>query len=134
MSANYARIAVRTHELILGRRYFTYEWEGKRHWPVYISHAYIANVEAELKNMPWPLVKVRDEPWLGSAEYIRGDVAGGWWARAIVARNLAAQVFAGIYARLIMTAMIWGFAYVSPAVSPSWRDLKWPWKKGKGQL
>lgn len=128
----YARLTVRRTQLIRNRFYDTFEWQGEPRWPVIIS--YDVERDGMLKRFPWPLRKVEDRPWEGCAIYIRTDVYGGWLARLLVARHLLGQRLLWFYARLIMTAVVWECAYVPFGTIPSWRDLKWPWKKGKGQL
>jgi len=124
---DYAYIMGRRHSFFRGRYYNTFEWQGKAHWPVLISYSVFD--PADLSQLPWPLRKVEDCPPLDAAIYVRTDVAGGWWARLVVARKLLGQRWMWFYVRLIMTAMVWECAYVPTGTAPSWRDLKWPWSK-----
>jgi hypothetical protein len=127
MNTQYARIIIHQHEIARGRHYQTYEWDGSPYWPVRVD-AYEA--QEWLNSYPWPLHKISTDPFGGDyATYMRLDILGGWWARGYVARRLAVQSLKWFHCRLVMTAMVWGFAFVPIYEEPQWKHLKWPRNK-----
>jgi hypothetical protein len=115
----YSRIISHYHELPFGRHYITHEWEGKPNQPAFISYF----SWTEIKDYPWPLTKIGDRPEEGGALYARKD---GWlWANSYWMRGRLwiRKRLELVYYRLIMTAMVWGLAYVDPGSIPSWRDI-----------
>jgi len=115
-----AKIIIHNHELAFGRRYETYEWDGKPWWPVEISKIY----ENELDNIPWPLKKIGESSWMSETGiYIRKDGALAIWAFLVDMKIRVSWFIQWFYVRLIMTAMVWGLAYVPVSEIPSWRHL-----------
>lgn len=115
---NLARIVCTQHQLPLGKHYITYEWEGKKHWPVIISDRYL-----NIYDLPWPLELI-DRDWVSSytGVYMRTDTKFPfWWFTKI--RVSIGKLIRPIYYRLILTAMVWGLAYVPNYEAPSWKHL-----------
>ncbi len=116
-------IIVTRTDLPLGRVSFSYEWDGEPNWPIRISGYYLD--EHPLETLPWPLMKVEDgERWLDDAAiYMRKDGRWAIYAWFTKARYSIKKFLHPIYYRLIITAMVWGLAYVPEATVPSWRNL-----------
>lgn len=112
-------LEITEHELPFGKSYRTYHWPAKPWQAVLIGDRAI-----EYRHeMPWKLVEVERYPeWRGSL-YVRSD------GFLLVTRCLMAvkikvkKLLELVYYRLILTAMVWGLAYVPDFEAPSWRHL-----------
>ncbi len=120
---NEAQVIITTNELPLGRVSYSFQWEGEPNWPISISRYFLD--EFPLETMPWPLMKVREgESILDDyAIYMRKDGHWAIYAWFTKARYSIKRFLQPIYCRLIITAMVWGLAYVPEATVPSWRNL-----------
>ncbi len=122
MNEQIATITATRHELPLGRQYVTYAWHGPRTAPAWVD------MVIDLNDLPWPLVVVdQQERFLTNERLVvRSDVGYGtnalWWKL----RRAVQRVTERTYRRLILTAMIWGWADVPYGTIPSWRHLRWP--------
>jgi hypothetical protein len=113
----FASIEVTQHEVMPGKRYYTYKWLGDPSAPVVIDY----RSDLDIKDLPWPLRLVdEDALWRGKT-YIRTDVPFWWWTE--VKRDYV-NLWRWISIRLLWTAHVWGLAKIEPHTYPSWRDLK----------
>ncbi len=53
----------------------------------------------------------------------------GWRAALRAYGEIARRPADRVYRRLIVTAAVWGLARYNPGMVPTWRDLRWPWRK-----
>ena len=116
-----AKIIVHSHEIALGRSYLTFEWDGPAWGVISISGELLC--EIELKYLPWELVKVDYRAATDSHYYARADVARGLWAKFVLECNFVRSALSEFKARLIMTAHVWGLAYVPENCYPDWEHI-----------
>jgi hypothetical protein len=100
----YATIAVHTHQLPLDRSYRTYSWDGDIRGLVAIDY----KRDTDINELPWRLIKIQERPEWGDALFARADSWLFLNAYAIKAVELAARIYRGFGARIIMTLHIWG--------------------------
>lgn len=115
----HATIVVTNHALPMGARYCTYEWQGDKRKPVFISH----HLTTEIEKLPWPLKKIDDNYPFGCGEYMRTDVDLGLTALLWAIRRGAGQWAHWVNVRLIVTCAVWGLAEFDDFARPSWSDL-----------
>ena len=124
-TTNYARIIGTRHTIQLGpsshRCYHTFKWEGGSTWPVEIGNELLH--EIGVLSFPWPLVKIKECYDRDTVIFVRGDVAGGWWAKFCVVRALLSQRLKWIKCRVIITAMVWDWAWVPSGTEPQWSHI-----------
>ncbi|OGH07449.1 MAG: hypothetical protein A2W22_03205 [Candidatus Levybacteria bacterium RBG_16_35_11] len=116
-NTNYADIVITRYKLPLDRHYCTYKWEGKITYPVILDPRW-----TEIDKLPFPL-KCIEENYSHKNVYIRKDAGFGLWWRWVTLKYWLKQKINPIYYRLMITAMVWGLAYVDQGAIPSWRDL-----------
>jgi len=116
----YAQIIGTRHSLPFGRHYVTYEWLGKPTMPVQIAFGYEDEI---LGHLPWSLKEVQKDYCHLTTIYVRKDGALAIMAAFTAAKYWLRCRFIKIYHRLIITAMVWGLAYVPEAEVPSWKDI-----------
>ena len=115
--SEYAEIIITDHDLGMGRYYQTYAWCGKPTDLIMINDRY----KDGIKNLPWPLRLIDRTCDMGI--YVRKDAFLGiyqLWVRLMV---FARRITGKTYYRLIMTAMVWGLAYIPEAEIPHWKHL-----------
>lgn len=118
--SNYAHITVTRHELPLNRFYETYSWEGKKHWEVVLPFYFYTR--HDINKFPWPLEVVDyHSDWLDIV-CMRKDTAIPYWLFTKIKYKTKKLVYP-VYHRIILTAMVWGLAYVPDYEIPSWRHL-----------
>jgi hypothetical protein len=105
----YAEIKETRHLLPTDRYYSTYEWVGRPWLPVLINCL-------DIKLLPWKLKLVREDYLMMAGIYVRTDKLYWLTGMAICIKN----IWNGLEARIVMTAFVWGLAYVPPYVVPNW--------------
>lgn len=120
---NRAHIICHQHQLPLGKYYTTYEWEGKKNWPIFIDDRFLGIYGVpRIKTFPWPLKLVDRQGDMLISVYMRTDTTfPHWWITKL--RISIGKFIHPIYCRLILTAMVWGLAYVPDYEVPSWKHL-----------
>jgi hypothetical protein len=110
-----AYIKVHYHTLSPKGHYNTYEWEGEKNWPVYISGVIGEDL---IQDLPWKLIKVssEDDPQCCGGYYVRGDCI---LSRLYALTKKLEMIFKPIWGRIILTADVWGLARVPPGEVPS---------------
>ncbi len=129
---DYSYIGVQQIAGALGPEDYSYTWVG---WDrtAFINPALLRSAGydegtirpgAVLTLGPLRLRVVRND-WPCSYIHVERD---GWRAALRAYREIARRPANRFYRRLIVTAAVWGWARYSPAVVPTWRDLRWPWR------
>lgn len=127
---DYAQILVKRSEIARGRYHLEFEWVGSPYWPIRINWQIFES--DDFKQLPWPIKEIENaDEWRGTIikTFLRTDVP--WhlsWLEWKLRRGLR-RLFGLIYERLIISAMVWGLAYVPEGEAPSWKHLG---KKPKG--
>jgi hypothetical protein len=106
----YAEIKETRHLLPMDRYYSTYEWIGSPWWPVRIEHYW------DVKQFPWKLKLAKEDFLMMRGIYVRTDKLYWLTGIAICIRD----IWAGLEVRIVMTAFVWGLAYVPPYAVPNW--------------
>lgn len=120
---NLAHIICHQHQLPLGRYYTTYEWEGKKHWPIFIDDRFLGIYGVpRIEHLPWPLELVDRRGDVLISVYMRKDTTIPYWLLTKIKYKIK-KFFYPVYCRLILTAMVWGLAYVPDYEVPSWKHL-----------
>ena len=115
-----AQLIGHTKQLPLTGRVITYEWQGDRRWPVWVSDIVLETTRFE--DLPWPLKKIERDPSRRAWLCVRTDVG----PLPYLYHRLRAAIrdaISPVYYRLILTAHVWGLAYVPQWEAPSWRHL-----------
>lgn len=101
-----------------------YEWLGAPGAPVYLTPRYLPD---GLASLPWPVRRVDESPWDDAGLYVRTDVR--WW-RVTAARYALRRAWRWFTARAVLTLYVWGLADRDPAVTVTWSQVRWPWRRG----
>jgi hypothetical protein len=120
---DYAEIIITHNELPLGRHYLSYEWKGKPTQLVRISRKAIDFGELDIDKIPWPLAQVDEDYQWGITYYARKDAWFGLYRWLVVFRYFLRRKVELIYYRLLLTAMVWGLAWIPQSEIPTWRHL-----------
>lgn len=117
-----AKIFVTEKEVIWGRKEVYFDWVGPRSGLAEIN---ITKYERYYKNMPFKLKIIDKWALFNKCAYVVALVEKQYWFSAIFHVISAAvyhfKVF--IKTRMILTAMIWGIAYVPDYEIPSWKHM-----------
>lgn len=114
-----ADIIGHTHYVPSGHHYATFEWVGPTHAPVEIS----IDLWHEVGALPWPLQIIERYYERDTVLAVRLDGHNRLWAYWHDWRVRAKQAWQWVSVRLILTAQLWGAAYVPPGEVPSWCHL-----------
>ncbi|BAS59869.1 hypothetical protein NIES2135_21320 [Leptolyngbya boryana NIES-2135] len=129
----YASIVIRmVSNPLTGESYIDrYVWDGEPHLPVQLDFW----ARADIKNMPWTLEIIKQDYMRLNAIAVRTDIVVPWYAYYRFERDVLAIVDAikNLLRRLILVAMVFGFADVPMAEIPSWRHLgrKQKWRDAR---
>jgi hypothetical protein len=120
----YARLVYQRQELIDGRYLVTVKWEGNPCLPIVVDPRFSSR-EFEIAQQSWPLVKIgQTRDWMKPCDvYARTDVGLGIPARYHRLRYWLRRKTGPLKARIVMTAMIWGLAYVPEGEIITWSHL-----------
>lgn len=130
-----ANIVCTREEIWRGRAVCRFRWDGDPAAPVRVDFDTLrAFFGAEHKDIPqtlppgpfpWPMRLVRANEWYeSSGEYVRTDTTRGWLAWAYyAARHRISEAVAPVFARCILTLMVWNLAYVAPNERVTWRAI-----------
>jgi hypothetical protein len=116
----YARIEANYHGVLRGRGYYTYDWVGPKTAPALIA-SWLDSAWFEL--LPWPVREIECDTLIPSKCVVRTDVGGGLPALWMEWRIKTHRLRVMLKARVIITLMVWGLAWVDEAVEPRWSDI-----------
>lgn len=131
---DYANIIVHREEVFWGRAITRFEWQGPESAPVLVRPDLLRAAGVENYRsapslipagvLPWPLRLVDRNFITGSAEYVRTDTGAGFlrWAWYAVRRRVSGSS-ALVFARFVMTLMVWNLAYVPEGERITWRAI-----------
>ena len=115
----YAYSAWKTEAIVLDPHQRVWEWHGSKTLPIALS-------ESEFEISPVPLRKIAlDNEHFETTVYVRKDI-GSWWALYywLVGRWLThTYYFERFQQKLIVTAHVWGLAYIPPGEVPNWECI-----------
>jgi len=115
-----AKVVVTEHHVApFDNYYFTFKWEGKRHYPVWIGDD-IKFAKGVI--LPWKLIEIERDYARRGAYYIRKDAyfPVGF---LIHLKEKLHKVYQWWKMRTIITAYVWGIGRVFPGTVPQWKDL-----------
>ncbi len=98
-----------------------YSWVGSPYAQVSLER----RLWEDRDRMPWQLESIFSDNFESRVIAVRVDVPVPFYAYHRFERDVLAIVSALLWCRalLILTAMVWGFAYVPQGVFPSWEHL-----------
>lgn len=126
----FASIEVTTRLLPFNRRFTTYRWIGPASAPVRINRYMVdpdcRTIDEAAQRLPWRLRKLPNghDFLRDAADFVRVD--GGLWVPALLTewRHRLRDRWDWLTARMVLTLMVWGLAWVDEGTQPRWADVK----------